>query len=143
VDAGSTELPTADAASDDHEASDVTPDDSPDQSSEEGLDANAERPAKRRRRGRRGGRRRNQKPDSNNAESRSDELPANGASNGSVNEAGLSPPHAGAIQDISPPPSPAQAEPPATADAGGGMDNPATPSSEDQPRRGWWQRLIE
>lgn len=143
VEAGSTELPTADAAPDDHEASDATPDDSPDQSFEEGLDANAERPAKRRRRGRRGGRRRNQKPDLNNAESGSDELPPNGASNGSGNEAGLSPPHAGAIQDISPPPSPAHAEPPATVDAGGAIDNPATPSSEDQPRRGWWQRLIQ
>jgi len=109
--------------------------------------ANGEPSAKRRRRGRRGGRRRTHRLDSNiQANGAGEEPSANGAgnlSNGSSSEAELPPRREDSITDTSPPPSPEPSAPPARVETSSSIEKAATRSSEDQPRRGWWQRLIE
>jgi ribonuclease E len=133
-----------DAAVDDDGASETTADSAANEPSENGLAATADRPAKRRRRGRRGGRRRNQSALPNNAENASDEFSPNaGGNNGSGNDAEPSPQREDAVPDLVSPPVPPAAAAPATVEAGTSIDNPVSPSSKDQPRRGWWQRLIE
>ena len=140
------EAAPADVSAGNDGTSAAEPDASSENSSGEDAETGGDRPpAKRRRRGRRGGRRRTQRTDSNNQENEPTESTTNGGSNGSRHE---SVPSAGrddnlshtSPTDTSPQHGPASSEPPAAVEASASA---ASPSAEDQPRRGWWQRLME
>jgi ribonuclease E len=96
---------------------------------------------KRRRRGRRGGRRRGQRI---NQENGSADASVNGTDNG-LNGNGVngeqSPNNGKTFPDQPSPSSPS--EQPAAATVSPSLDSGAPVPSEDQPRRGWWQRLME
>ncbi|MDA1324228.1 MAG: Rne/Rng family ribonuclease [Proteobacteria bacterium] len=135
-----------DATRDDDGTSDAAPDAPTEQSTAEDPESAGERPAKRRRRGRRGGKRRGQRSDSNNELNGSEESPVESVSNGingNGSEAELSPRGEDTLTKISRPPMPAPTAPPAEIEANPSVEDAVVRSSADQPRRGWWQRLIE
>ena len=135
-----------DATRDDDGTSDATPSASTEQSTAEDPESAADRPAKRRRRGRRGGKRRGQKSDSNNELNGSEDSPVESVGNGingNNNVAELSPRGEDALTENSRSPNPAPSAPPVEIEANPSVEDVVVRSSADQPRRGWWQRLIE
>ncbi|MDA0653520.1 MAG: hypothetical protein O3C49_09630, partial [Proteobacteria bacterium] len=83
---------------------------------------------------------------SNNELNGSEESPVESVSNGingNGSEAELSPRGEDTLTKISRPPMPAPTAPPAEIEANPSVEDAVVRSSADQPRRGWWQRLIE
>jgi ribonuclease E len=141
------EAASADVAAADVPVKEAATDEETPQAAGEDGEPSVDRTVKRRRRGRRGGRRRSQRTTTNGEENETATPSANGNGvngvNGNGNDAGTSSPGIESPVKDTRQSDPSASEPPVSVDVSPAIEKAAATPSEDQPRRGWWQRLIE